>query len=233
MSDGLVWRRSVRPDVGGCRVRGRLLLVARRPPRRHQHGPAKRLADGVERITYTDRADRRHPRPEPDRLQADHRRRRAPVEYGWIIRMKPDLVWASGPRKGYAATLRPRHVPPRRLPQPLARRRDLGPPGRWARRRRSMDLPEGYGYRYDATDHWILNDMIHNLTRAADEALHPVHGRLHPRRRAARRRDMTAGAADLDGRPEAAASTRSSTSTGARAARTGSSILRSTSEPTR
>ena len=27
-----------------------------------------------------------------------------------------------------------------------------------------MEFPEGYGYRYKASDHWVLNHMIHNLT---------------------------------------------------------------------
>ena len=27
-----------------------------------------------------------------------------------------------------------------------------------------MEFPEGYGYRYKASDRWILNHMIHNLT---------------------------------------------------------------------
>src|SRR5205085_910946 len=30
-------------------------------------------------------------------------------------------------------------------------------------------LPEGYGYRYDADDNWIINYMIHNQVPAPDQ----------------------------------------------------------------
>ena len=30
-----------------------------------------------------------------------------------------------------------------------------------------FQLPKGYGYRYEASDNWLLNHMIHNLTPTA------------------------------------------------------------------
>lgn len=33
----------------------------------------------------------------------------------------------------------------------------------------ASELPPGYGYRYKATDRWLINYMIHNLTPAADK----------------------------------------------------------------
>ena len=34
-----------------------------------------------------------------------------------------------------------------------------------------FQLPKGYGYRYDASDGWLLNHMIHNLTPVAKEVV--------------------------------------------------------------
>ena len=33
-----------------------------------------------------------------------------------------------------------------------------------------FQLPQGYGYRYDPSDPWLINHMIHNLTPVAEEA---------------------------------------------------------------
>jgi hypothetical protein len=140
-----------------------LLLVFSSPAALASHGPAKRLADGVQRITYdvgpldvTAGQNRIAYRPV---VGAD----RPPVD-GWIVRMKPDLVWSSGPRKGH---------PPQSA-------KVMFHHGVWVNLSRSnsgfgelfaatgeektiMEFPEGYGYRYKASDGWILNHMIHNL----------------------------------------------------------------------
>ena len=64
-----------------------------------------------------------------------------------------------------------------------------------------MEFPEGYGYRYKASDK--LGPQPHDPQPhlEGDEARHPVHDRLHPRHRA-RGGEHDRGAADLDGRPE-------------------------------
>ena len=47
---------------------------------------------------------------------------------------------------------------------------------------------EGYGWRYDPQDSWVMNHMIHNLTPDGDAGLHHLRPRLHPGRLAGRRR---------------------------------------------
>ena len=82
-------------------------------------------------------------------------------------------------------------------------------------------LPTGYGYKYRASDRWLLNYMIHDLVdravRRADHVRHHVHpGQEH--------QAAHLGDPDLDGRAERFASIRSSTCTAA-AERTASSRI--------
>ncbi len=140
-----------------------MLVVA--PAAQASHGPVKRLADGAERITYDVGPI--------DVLPGQNRIAYRPVTGaekpavdGWIVRMKPDLVWANGPRKGH---------PPQSI-------KVMFHHGVWinygahanspfgqlfaatGEEKTIMEFPDGYGYRYNKSDGWLLNHMIHNLT---------------------------------------------------------------------
>ena len=87
-----IWRAA-----GGLVFASAMLVAA--PTAQASHGPVKRLADGVQRITYdvgpinvTPGQNRIAYRP----ISGPEK----PAVNGWITRMKPDLVWADGPHKG-------------------------------------------------------------------------------------------------------------------------------------
>jgi plastocyanin len=91
-----------------------------------------------------------------------------PAEDGWITRIKPDLkysdgsvprvdiihlhhgVWLNSSRRDSTA----------RLPERFFAAGE---------EKTIMQLPDGYGYRYEATDNWTINYMIHNLTTKPDQ----------------------------------------------------------------
>lgn len=91
-----------------------------------------------------------------------------PTVAGWITRIKPDLRRADGsiPRvdiihlhhgvwlnaSGRDSTA---HLPERFFAA--------------GEEKTIMQLPEGYGYKYDPTDNWTINYMIHNLTTKPDK----------------------------------------------------------------
>ena len=70
------------------------------PAAQASHGPAKRLADGVQRITYDVGPIDVTPGQNRITYKTITGADRPPVD-GWIVRMRPDLVWSSGPRKGH------------------------------------------------------------------------------------------------------------------------------------
>jgi plastocyanin len=83
---------------------------------------------------------------------------------GWITRMRPDLVYTDG-RVPRVDVLHLHHGVWLNLS-----RQDATSPGLPERffaageEKTIMSLPKGYGYPYKATDKWLLNHMIHNLT---------------------------------------------------------------------
>jgi plastocyanin len=88
---------------------------------------------------------------------------------GWITRMRPDLVYTNGRVPGvdvihlhhgvWANLSRPNITSPDRpeLFFAAGEEKTIG------------TLPKGYGYRYRASDTWVLNHMIHNLTPVPTE----------------------------------------------------------------
>ena len=121
---------------------------------------------------------------------------------GYITRIKPNLTYLDGTRAAGR-----RHPPaPRGVGEHLAARttRASAPScsSPRARRRRSLQLPKGYGYPLRRTDNLVLNHMIHNLTPMPDAGLHDLPDRLRAEG-LARRARHPAGAADLDGRASA------------------------------
>ena len=83
---------------------------------------------------------------------------------GWITRMRPDLVYTNGRVPG-VDVIHLHHGVWANLS-----RRNITSPGRpelffAAGEEKTIGaLPKGYGYRYRASDTWLLNHMIHNLT---------------------------------------------------------------------
>jgi hypothetical protein len=83
---------------------------------------------------------------------------------GWITRMRPDLIYTSGavPRvdvlhlhHGVWLNLSHQDATAPWLPERFFAAGE---------EKTIFTLPKGYGYEYKATDRWLLNHMIHNLT---------------------------------------------------------------------
>jgi hypothetical protein len=82
---------------------------------------------------------------------------------GWITRIRPDLTYANGRVPG-VDIIHLHHGVWLNLSRPDA---TSGLPERFfgaGEEKTIMRLPKGYGYRYRASDRWLLNHMIHNLT---------------------------------------------------------------------
>ncbi|MGK2956368.1 MAG: cupredoxin domain-containing protein [Solirubrobacterales bacterium] len=85
-----------------------------------------------------------------------------PAVDGWITRMVPNLTWEDGsiPKSSkvmfhHGVWLNLSRTDP-----------TSDTPERFfatGEEKTNMDLPDGYGYRYENSDRWILNHMIHNL----------------------------------------------------------------------
>ncbi|MGH2847559.1 MAG: hypothetical protein ACRDL0_16330, partial [Thermoleophilaceae bacterium] len=84
---------------------------------------------------------------------------------GWITRIRPDLVYTSG-RVPRVDVIHLHHGVWVNLSRPDATRPGLVPERFFAagEEKTIMRLPKGYGYAYEASDVWLLNHMIHNLT---------------------------------------------------------------------
>ena len=85
---------------------------------------------------------------------------------GWITRMRPDLTYMDGkvPRVDVAHL---HHGVWVNLSRPNS---TSGLPELFfaaGEEKTIFQLPKGYGYRYEASDTWLLNHMIHNLTPTA------------------------------------------------------------------
>jgi hypothetical protein len=86
---------------------------------------------------------------------------------GWITRIRPDLTYLDG-RVPRVDVIHLHHG----VWLNLARRDATWPgiPERFfasGEEKTIFEIPKGYGYRYKASDGWILNHMIHNLTPVA------------------------------------------------------------------
>ena len=92
-----------------------------------------------------------------------------PQVNGWITRIRPDLEYMNGkvPR---VDVIHLHHGVWLNMS-----RRDATDPGLPERffaageEKTIMSFPKGYGYRYEASDRWLLNHMIHNLTPIASK----------------------------------------------------------------
>ena len=123
--------------------------------------PATPAAEGVEHLSY--RVGPLHITPGQNRIAYRAVTEKPPVD-GWIVGIKPDLVYADG------------SVPKTNLVMfhhgvwiNLSRADSTAPgvPERFfatGEEKTRLRLPPGFGYRYRASDTWFLNHMVHNLT---------------------------------------------------------------------
>ncbi len=89
-----------------------------------------------------------------------------PKVNGWITRMRPDLIYMNGkvPRVDVAHLHHgvwvnlSRQNSTNNLPELFFAAGE---------EKTIFQMPKGYGYRYEASDDWLLNHMIHNLTPSA------------------------------------------------------------------
>jgi hypothetical protein len=93
-----------------------------------------------------------------------------PAVDGWITRIRPDLVYTNGRVPG-VDVIHLHHGVWLNLS-----RGDATTPGLFPERffaageeKTILTLPKGYGYEYRASDTWLLNHMIHNLTPVPTE----------------------------------------------------------------
>jgi hypothetical protein len=125
--------------------------------------PAQASDGGVQRLNYmvgpleiTPGQNRIAYRPITEKPDVD----------GWIVRIKPNLVRADGsvPRTDHVMF---HHGVWLNLSRPDA---TSGVPERFfatGEEKTIVTLPDGFGYRYRASDRWLLNHMVHNLTARA------------------------------------------------------------------
>lgn len=82
-----------------------------------------------------------------------------PAVNGWITRIKPDLVYEDGTIPESSKVMFHHGVWNNQATGDLFYAT--------GEEKTILDLPDGYGYRYQTNQGWILNDMIHNLTPQA------------------------------------------------------------------
>ncbi len=112
-------------------------------------GPIK-IAPGQNAIQYSGKSV---PKPDVD---------------GWIVRIAPNLERADGSVPGvdvihlhHGVWLnQSREDTTAKLPQRFFAAGE---------EKTTMQLPQGFGYKYDANDRWLINYMIHNLTPVEDQ----------------------------------------------------------------
>jgi hypothetical protein len=84
---------------------------------------------------------------------------------GWITRIRPDLTYTNGRVPG-VDVIHLHHGVWLNLSRPDSTARGTFPERFFAagEEKTILTLPKGYGYQYRASDTWLLNHMIHNLT---------------------------------------------------------------------
>jgi hypothetical protein len=117
-------------------------------------------ANGAQRLTY--RIGPFNVIPGQNEIGFAPIRERPRVD-GWITRIKPDLIYTNGKVPG-VDIIHLHHGVWLNLSRDDA---TSGFPERFmaaGEEKTIMQMPKGYGYRYRASDRWLLNHMIHNLT---------------------------------------------------------------------
>jgi hypothetical protein len=119
--------------------------------------------DGAERVTY--RVGPLQITPGQNRVAFRTILEKPDVD-GWIVRFKPNLVRADGsvPRTDHVMF---HHGVWINSSRPSATNGLPELAFAVGEEKTTMEMPLGFGYRYDADDRWILNHMVHNLTSQA------------------------------------------------------------------
>jgi hypothetical protein len=126
---------------------------------------AQALPDGVQRITYM--VGPLQITPGQNRISYRPLASEKPAVDGWIVRFKPNLVRPDGIDPPSDQVMF-HHGVWLNLSRPDATA--PGIPERFVatgEEQTIVSFPEGFGYRYKASDRWLLNHMIHNLTSRA------------------------------------------------------------------
>jgi plastocyanin len=87
---------------------------------------------------------------------------------GFITRFQPDLVYAKTNAQGGHDTPRVDVIHLHHGVWLVARDNTLYPTFAAGEEKTIFSMPQGYGYKYDPSDGWIMNYMIHNLTPNQD-----------------------------------------------------------------
>ena len=96
-------------------------------------------------------------------------RAQQPKVDGWVVGIRPNLEFANGKTPG-VDVIHLHHAVWLNLSAPDTTYPSL--PERFfavGEEKTILKFPTGYGYQYKATDHWLLNYMIHNLTSDRNE----------------------------------------------------------------
>jgi hypothetical protein len=126
----------------------------------------KRLPNGVERIKY--RIGPLDVTPGQNRIRSRvvSGPQRPEVD-GWIVRMKPDLVWSGGSREGHPPSTEKVMFHHGVFANLSRTNPTTGGPELFmgsGEEKTIVSFPRPFAYRYKASDLWALNEMIHNLT---------------------------------------------------------------------
>ena len=128
--------------------------------------PPAQAADGVQRLTYMVGPLQVTPGQNRIGYRAIAAGSERPAVDGWIVRIKPNLVRADGTVPSSDRVMFHHGV------WINASRPDAtsGFAERFfaaGEEKTTLDLPDGFGYRYRAGDTWFLNHMVHNLSSQA------------------------------------------------------------------
>jgi plastocyanin len=120
---------------------------------------------GMQRMTYLYGPIKISPGQNTIEAQANQQKPQVP---GYITRFQPDLVYAKTNAKGGHDTPRVDVIHLHHGVWLVARDGGLYPTFAAGEEKTIFQVPEGYGYRYNPSDGWIMNYMIHNLTPNED-----------------------------------------------------------------
>ncbi|MDX6686669.1 MAG: hypothetical protein QOF26_2356 [Baekduia sp.] len=120
---------------------------------------------GMQTLTYMYGPIKLSPGQNTIEAQANSQKPQVP---GYITRFQPDLVYAKVNSQGGHDTPRVDVIHLHHGVWLVARDHALYPTFAAGEEKTIFNMPQGYGYKYDPSDGWIMNYMIHNLTPNAD-----------------------------------------------------------------
>jgi plastocyanin len=120
---------------------------------------------GLQRMTYLYGPVKISPGQNTIEAQANTQK---PAVPGYITRFQPDLVYAKTNSTGGHDVPRVDVIHLHHGVWLVARDNQLYPTFAAGEEKTIFQMPSGFGYKYDPSDGWIMNYMIHNLTPNAD-----------------------------------------------------------------